>query len=288
MDISIIIISFNTRKLTEDCIASTIRSLKISKLKWEVIVVDNASVDGTRDMLKKKFSAVVTILNKENIGFGKANNQGIKKARGEYVLLLNSDTVVLNNAIGKLVSFGRQHPNAFIGPKLLNADRTPQSSCGPFFSLPVVFAALFLKGDSLGLTRWSPQRARKVDWVSGACLLGPKKLFMQDLLFDENIFMYMEEIDLLMRARDMGYQTYFYPRSHIVHLGAASSTNKRKGPVLNIYRGFLYLYKKHGNSIELTLLKIMLKTKAAIAWSIGVIMGKDLLKETYEEAYRLV
>lgn len=288
MDISVVIISFNTRKLTQDCIESTIRSLKMSGLKWEIIVVDNMSTDGTREVLKKKYPVVRTILNKANMGFGKANNQGIGAANGEYILLLNSDTVVLNNAIGKLVSFGKQHPNAFIGPKLLNVDRSPQSSCGPFFSLPVVFAALFFKGDSLGLTRWSPHKARKVDWVSGACLLGPKKLFMQDLLFDENIFMYMEEIDLLMRARDMGYQTYFYPRSHIVHLGAASSPNKHKGPVLNIYRGFLYIYKKHMSPANLFFLRVMLKAKAIIAWSIGVIMGKAFLKETYEEAYQLV
>ncbi|HLD24619.1 MAG TPA: glycosyltransferase family 2 protein [Patescibacteria group bacterium] len=288
MDLSIIIVSFNTKKLLDDCLTSVIRSLKQTKLTHEIIVVDNASTDGTREMLSKKFSKVETILNHENVGFGRGNNQGIRKATGEYVLLLNSDTVVLNNAIGKLVSFGRQHANAFVGPKLLNPDKTPQSSCGPFFSLPVVFAALFLKGDSLGLTRWSPHRARRVDWVSGAAILAPKKLFMQDLLFDEEIFMYMEEIDLLMRARKKGYPTYFYPRSLIVHLGAASSTNKRKGPVLNIYRGFLYLYKKHGSPTGLGIVKFMLRIKAMIAWSIGVILGKAHLKETYEEAFRLV
>lgn len=288
MDLSIIIVSFNTSKLTEACLASVYRSLKGTKLNWELIVVDNVSTDDTREMLKKKFPKVRLILNDENVGFGRGNNQGIYESRGEYILLLNSDTVVLNNAIEKLVSFGRQHPNAFIGPKLLNPNKSPQSSCGPFFSLPVVFAALFLKGDYIGLTRYSPNRVRKVDWVSGACILAAKKLFMQDLLFDEEIFMYMEEIDLLMRAKKKGYPTYFYPRSLIVHLGAASSTNKRKGPVLNIYRGFLYLYRKHGSPFGLFAVRFMLKTKAAIAWSIGVLLGKQLLQETYEEAYRMV
>ncbi|MEK7533031.1 MAG: glycosyltransferase family 2 protein [Patescibacteria group bacterium] len=288
IDVSIIIVSFNTKKLTEDCLASTIRSLKESKLTYEIILVDNVSTDGTRQMLRKKFPSVRTIFNNENVGFGRGNNQGILAATGEYIVLLNSDTVVLNNALGKLVSFGRQHPNAFIGPKLLNPDRSAQRSCGPFFSLPVVFAALFLKGDVLGLTRWSPESARKVDWVSGACIVAPKKLFMQDLLFDEKIFMYMEEIDLLMRARQKGYPTYFYPRSHIVHLGAASSTNKRKGPVLNIYRGFLYIYTKHGSLLGLFLVRLMLKVKAVIAWTIGAVLGDDLLKETYAEAYKMV
>lgn len=288
IDLSIIIVSFNTRKLTEDCISSASRSLKESKLSYEIILVDNVSIDGTREMLKKRFPDVKRIFNDENVGFGKGNNQGIRAASGEYILLLNSDTITLNNAIGKLVSFGRQHPNAFIGPKLLNPDRSAQSSCGPFFSLPVVFAALFLKGDVLGLTRWSPNKARKVDWVSGACILAPKKLFLQDLLFDEKIFMYMEEIDLLMRARNKGYPTYFYPRSHIVHLGAASSTNRRKGPVLNIYRGFIYLYTKHGSRLSLATVRFMLRAKAVIAWTIGALLGKETLKETYAEAYKMV
>lgn len=288
LDVSIIIVSFNTKALLHDCLESLMRSMKGNGVSYEIIVVDNVSTDGTREMIKKKFPNVKTILNTENAGFGKGNNQGIRIANGEYILLLNTDTVILNNAVGKLLSFGKQHPNAFIGPKLVNVDRSAQSSCGPFFNLPVVFAALFLKGDVLGLTRWSPARARRVDWVSGACMLAPKKLFMQDLLFDEKIFMYMEEIDLLMRARNKGYATYFYPRSIIVHLGAASSVDKLKGPVLNIYRGFLYLYKKHGNPYSLRVLRLMLKTKAIIAWTIGVVLGKALLKDTYEEAYRSV
>lgn len=288
MDLSIIIVSYNTRKLTEQCLTSVVRSLRGSGISYEIIVVDNASTDGTRDMLKKKFPNVRTMVNRDNVGFGRGNNQGIKAAKGEYLLLLNTDTIVLNNAIGKLLAFGRQHPNAFIGPKLLNPDKTPQSSCGPFFSLPVIFAALFLKGDFLGITRWSPDRSRRVDWVSGAAILAPKKLFMGGLLFDEQIFMYMEEIDLLMRARALGYQTYFYPRALIVHFGAASASDKKKGPVLNIYRGFLYLYKKHGTPLSLFAVRVMLKAKAIIAWTVGWVLGKASLKETYEEAYRLV
>lgn len=288
MDLSVIIVSFNTNKLTEDCLASTTRSLKFTSLIWEIIVVDNGSVDGTTDMIAKKFPAVRTINNDENVGFGRANNQGLRAAKGEYILLLNSDTVVLNHALGKLYAFAKAHPNAFVGPKLLNPDKSSQTSCGPFFSLPVVFAALFLKGDRLGLTRWSPNRARKVDWVSGACIMAPKRIFMNDLMFDEKIFMYMEEIDLLYRAKKKGFATYFYPRSLIVHLGSGSSTNKRKGPVLNIYKGFLYLFKKHRSGFAVGVLRGMLKTKAVVAWLIGVVTGNTYLKETYAEAYQMV
>jgi GT2 family glycosyltransferase len=239
-------------------------------------------------MLAKKFPTVKTILNSENAGFGKANNQAIAKAEGDYVLLLNSDTIVLNNAIGKLVSFGKQHPNAFIGAKLLNVDRSAQTSCGPFLSLPVVFTALFLKGDVLGITRWSPNHVRKVDWISGACILGPRKLFKNGLLFDEKIFMYMEEIDLLYRAKKKGISVFFYPRSLIVHLGGGSSSNKRKGPVLQIYRGLLYFYQKHHSAAAVGVLRLMLRAKALISWLVGVIVGNRYLKETYAEAYKLV
>jgi GT2 family glycosyltransferase len=118
--------------------------------------------------------------------------------------------------------------------------------------------------------------------------MAQKRLFMHDLLFDEHIFMYMEEIDLLYRAKKKGYATYFYPRSLIVHVGSGSSTNKKKGPVLNIYRGYIYLYTKHASKVSLSLLRGMLKTKAVMAWLLGVLTGSTYLKETYAEAYQLV
>lgn len=287
MDLSIVIVSFNTKKLLDDCLGSVERSLEGAKVIYEVIVVDNVSTDGTREMLKKKYPKFRTILNTENVGFGRGNNQGIKIAKGEYIFLLNSDTIVLNNAVGKLFSFATQHAKTFVGPKLLNLDRSTQTSCGPFFSLPVVFAALFLRGDRIGVTRWSPNSTRQVDWLSGAALMGPKKLFMDDLLFDEKIFMYMEEIDLLYRAKKSGHKTLFYPKSVIIHLGSGSSTNKKKGPVLNIYKGLIYFYQKH-HPRKLLILKLLLKTKAAIAYLLGVATGNQYLKETYAEAFKLV
>lgn len=288
MDVSIIIVSFNTMQMTDDCISSVIKSLQGVSFRWEIIVIDNVSTDGTRAMLKEKFPKVTTILNRENIGFGRANNQGIKMAKGEYILLLNSDTLIVSNAIEKLFAFGKQHSNAFVGGKLLNFDRSAQTSCGPFFSLPVVFASLFLQGDRLGITRWSPNSVRKLDWISGACIMAPKKLFMNDLLFDEKIFMYMEEIDLLYRAKQKGYSVYFYPRALIIHLGAGSSTDRRKGPVLNIYKGLLYHYTKYYSRYSLGVLRVLLKAKAIIAWCVGALLGKAYIKETYAEAYKLV
>jgi GT2 family glycosyltransferase len=288
MDLSVVIVSYNTEKLLDDCLSSLFASFVRSSISLEVIVVDNISTDGTRLMLKKKYPQVIAVLNNENVGFGRANNQGIRKAKGEYVLLLNSDTIIPKGEINKLYEFALQHPKSFVGPKLLNIDKSPQTSCGPFFTLPVVFAVLFLKGDTTGITRWSPDKIQRVDWVSGACFIGRRRAFLDDLLFDEKIFMYMEEVDLFMRAKKRGYQVFFYPGSGIIHLGSGSSTNKRTGPVLNIYKGLTYIYRKHYSPLARVLLKDLLKKKAILSVLIGYIAGSEYLKKTYAQAYRLV
>jgi GT2 family glycosyltransferase len=288
IDISIIIVSYNTAGLLNDCLKSVQKSLVQSEITFEIIVIDNNSTDSTRDMLATSFSTVKTILNSENVGFGRANNQGFLIAQGAYILMLNSDTIVLGNSIEKLYRFCVQKGQVFVGAKLFNADRTPQTSCGPFLNLPVVFAALFLKGDLLGITRFSPNKPKRIDWVSGACIMVPKQILTDDLRFDENIHMYMEEIDLLFRAKKKGIKTYFTPSARIIHYGAASSKDKRKGPVLNIYRGLLYFYKKHYSGISLFILIILLRLKAGFAYLLGQLIGNEYLKETYGEAYKLV
>ena len=288
IDVSIIIISYNTKQLLDDCLASVYHSIKRTQTSSEIIVVDNASSDGSVAMVKKKYPDVVLIPNRDNVGFGKGNNQGIRIAKGDRILLLNSDTIVQGSAIEILLACSKKNPTMFIGPKLFNIDGSPQTSGGPFFTLPVVFAVLFLKGDKIGLTRQSPDETRLIDWVSGACIIAPRSLFLDGLLFDEGIFMYMEEIDLLMRARGKGYRTLFCHEAHVTHLGSGSSTNRRKGPVLNIYRGFLYLYKKHYSAVSVILLRFLLQLKALLAMGAGILFGNKELKEIYAEAYTLV
>jgi GT2 family glycosyltransferase len=288
MDLSIIIVSCNTKKLLENCLRSINSTLERSDFSYEVIVVDNASTDSTRAFLKRQFPKVVLIQNKTNVGFGKANNQGIIKSKGHSILLLNSDTEVLPEAISNLYRFSRQHIGSFVGPKLVNPDHTPQTSTGVFFSLPVVFSILFLKGDVLGITRWSPNTTKKVDWVSGACLMATKKVFLDGLMFDEGIFMYMDEIDLLYRAHKKGYEVYFYPQSKVVHVGSGSSIDKRKGPILNIFRGLQLFYRKYHPGFQTSVLLGMLQCKALLGIIIGLMTGNRELKTTYEEALRLV
>ncbi len=290
MDLSVIIVSYNTSQITKECIESVIASLRDSGIKYEILVVDNNSSDDSVAQLKNlsaEHKQLHLIENDKNLGFGPANNLGVKKSKGEYLLLLNSDTVVLNNAIEKLLNFTKSNNDAdFVGGKLLNKDQTPQPSTGPYYSLPVIFGALFLRGDYWGLTRQSPEKVKRVDWISGACILTKKEYYEKLDGFDEDIFMYMEEIDLLHRARELGYHVYFYPDAHFIHYGSLSSGN-RTYPILQVYRGFIYLYNKHHSKLARACLAIMLQLKADIAIIIGKLSHNPYLVRTYEEAKTL-
>ena len=168
----------------------------------------------------------------------------------------------------------------------MNTDGTPQPSCGPFYTPWIVFGALFLRGDLWGLTRSSPDKTSKTDWVSGACLLTTAALFKEMNGFDRDIFMYMEEIDLLYRASQKGYNTYFYPKARFIHVGSASSEGKTY-PILQVYEGFLYFYKKHYGRNYVRMLRFMLQLKALIALWIGKITRNSYLINTYEQAYKI-
>ncbi|MBI3366813.1 glycosyltransferase family 2 protein, partial [Candidatus Roizmanbacteria bacterium] len=290
IELSFIIITYNTKKIVQNCLESIQKSLNTSSLSYEIIVVDNASTDGTIALLtSSRISELRVIQNTKNLGFAKANNQGVREARGKYILLLNSDTIVLDNAIEKLLHFYKQKELIiqFLGGKLLNKDHSPQPSCGPFYSLPVIFGALFLKGDYWEFTRYSPNIVKEVDWVSGACILTKKEYYETIGGFDEQIFMYMDEIDLLYRVKQKGYKVFFYPDAQFIHLGSASSKG-RTYPILQVYRGFMYFYKKHHNDrLSLFLLKFMLQLKSWIAIGIGKLTRNPYLIKTYEEALKL-
>jgi GT2 family glycosyltransferase len=291
IELSIVILSYNTSDVTRNCLDSIRQTLAGSNLAYEVVVLDNASSDDSLKMLhdfKKDHPQLTIIESTENLGFSKGNNKAVTHTKGKYILFLNSDIIVMENAIQDLVSFYRENEQKvqFAGGKLLNKDMTPQPSSGPFYSLPVVFGALFLKGDYWGLTRSSPDDVQRMDWVSGACILTKKEYFQSLGGFDENIFMYMEEIDLLYRAQKKGLSTYIYPPAKFIHLGSASSNGKTY-PILQVYNGFLYFYKKHHSAFAVTLLKRMLQLKATISILIGKITKSTYLTETYEKAYRI-
>lgn len=286
MDLSIIILSYNTVKLLEECLKSVFVCMEHSNISFEVIVVDNASTDESAKMVQEKFKDVTLIESKVNLGFSKANNIAVKRSRGKYLLFLNSDIVVQDKAIDKLHTFICQNVDAsIVGGKLLNTDKSEQASCGPFYNLPVIFGVLFLRGDLWGLTRYSPDKVKKVGWVSGACLMLERDIYYKIGGFDESIFMYMEEIDLLYRASKKGYRTYFYPDARFVHHGAASSKSHR-APIINIYRGLVYFYKKHCSGAELFILQLMLILKGFLGIMVGVLVRNKDMQISYKFAIR--
>ena len=288
MDLSVVILSFNTKELLGNCLTSIDKNT--SGVDFEVIVVDNASADGSSAMVKKQFPKVKLIENKDNLGFTKGNNQGIKKASGRYILLLNSDTLLKDNSLEKMVEFMNDHPKVgAIGPKLLNADGTPQASAGRFPDLSVVLIMLFKEhfGGSQ-LVRTSYNNLKEVDWVMGAALLLRREVLSKTGLLDEKIFMYYDEVEWCYRLKKAGFKIYFYPEAKIIHLWQGSSQTGRKGPILANYQSLVYFYRKHKSPLEFFLLRILLKLKAIIALMMGYLTGNTYLKETYGQAFKLV
>lgn len=286
IDFSIIIVSYNTNKLLDKCLSTVFQNM--GSLTIEVIVVDNGSTDGSQEMISKKYPQVHLIKNQKNIGYGQANNQGVRYANSDTILIINSDIEVQPDALEFLYRHFLMLPSkSILGAKLFNTDGTPQPSAGPKYSLTNIFVALFLKGDYLNLTRYSPNHIKKVDWVMGACMMFSKKSFSEVGGFDEGIFMYMEEIDWQYRAQQIGYQIYFYPDAHFMHVGAGSSQG-RSTPILNVFRGFLYYYKKHHNGFQLIILRVILLLKSIVATFLFGILSKKEDQKMYIEAFSIV
>jgi GT2 family glycosyltransferase len=265
--ISIVVVSYNTRELLRNCLASILTD---GEREVEVIVLDNHSLDGSADLVRSEFPGVRLIENSENVGFAKANNQGICEAHGKYVLLLNSDTVVRPGALRAMADFLDGHPGAGgVACRLLNADGTIQASIsrrpGPvllFFRLSRL--SHFFRGDGLRrfLRRYlgwllgatlrgylDPYTDRsapfEVENISGACLMLRREAIGQVGLLDENFFMYFEDMDYCLRLRAAGWKLYYVPCVEIVHLGGQSSGGRMRDYSVHSYRSLFYFYRKH-------------------------------------------
>lgn len=253
MDVSIVIVSWNTCDILGDCLQSIYANTR--DVEFEVIVIDNASSDSSVDMVKSEFPQVILLENRENRGFAAANNQGIAVTEGRYVLLLNSDTVVLDGAIDKVVAFADTYPKAGItGCRVLNEDKTLQLSCFMFPS--VLNMALwvsylfkvFPRSRFFGrdrMTWWDGDDVREVDVLTGCFMLVRREAMEQVGPMDEQFFMYFEETDWCYRFKQAGWKVMFTPNAEIVHLGGASSKKVRTGMVNQWRRSMLLYYKKH-------------------------------------------
>ncbi len=302
MDLSIIITSFNTKKILKDCLDSITKFTK--GIDYEIIVVDNASKDGSLELVKKltKKYPLRLIENKDNIGFGPANNQGVKVAKGKYILFLNSDTFIKKNIFKGMISWMDKNPRAGVATcALRNSDGSLQGTGGYFPNLFKVFAWMFFLEDIPFLDRLikpfhpmhshSPykgenlfKRAHQRDWVTGAFLLTKKEILDDIGVFDEDYFMYTEEVDLCWRIKKKGWQVWFLPKWNITHLGGASST--AEFPILSEFKGIKTFYKKNKPGWQMPVVRFFLKGGAAFRiLFFGLLKGKEAAI-TYAKAFK--
>lgn len=251
MDLSIVIVNWNTRDMLHECLSSTFAGL--GELEAEVWVVDNASTDGSVGMVKDDFPEVKLIQNSENRGFAAANNQALQQAVGRHVLLLNSDTVVLEDVIPKSVSWLDNHPEfAVMGCRVLNSDKSLQITGSQFPSL--LNLALQASGlsrlpgtffDRYRMTRWDRRDTREVDVVSGCYMLVRGHAMRQNGMLDEDFFFYGEETDWCRRFAKNGWKLALAPVGEIIHHGGGSvrALNHKRDVMLT--QGTVRLHRKH-------------------------------------------
>jgi GT2 family glycosyltransferase len=238
-------------------------------------VVDNASADGSAQIVRERFPRVRLIENVENAGFARANNQAIEVSRGEQILLLNSDTMVLPGALETLTQFMMTHPKAgAAGARLLNPDGSLQASCAPFPTLSREAWRLFY-GDRLKpragypMEEWNMASPRPVDVLLGACLLVRRTALDQVGLLDANYFMYSEEVDLCLRIKEAGWSIYWVPEARVVHYGGQSSNQMAERMFLQLYRSKVLYFRKHAGRLPTAAYKGLLATAALtrIVWA---------------------
>lgn len=295
IELSIIIPSYNTKEMTMKCLGSL---GNLGTLETEIIVVDNGSKDGTIGEIRE-IRGIRVIENKENLGFAKAINQGLKEAKGKYVLLLNSDTVVEKGTVEKMMEYLESNSQVgVVGCQLRNSDGSVQSSGG---YLPNLFnlAAWSLFLDDLPWVReFFPAYHVKsksfylqeqfLGWVSGAFFLTKKEVIEKVGLFDEKMFMYVEEVDWCERVKNNGYGVVFNPEAWITHEKGGSGEHNKAG-IIEEFNGLKYFFQKHKEQWQSLILKIILKT-AIIAriFLFGIILRDTKKREVYVKAFKLV
>ncbi len=252
--ISVIIVNYNVEYFLEQCLNSCEKALK--NVSGEIFVVDNNSIDGSNAMVKKKFPQVTLIENKKNVGFSKANNQAIEISSGEYVLLLNPDTVVEEDTFEKVVAFMDQHPKAGgLGVRMLDGKGKflPESKRGlptPTVAFYKIFGLsnIFPKSKTFGkyhLGYLSEFETHEVDVLSGAFMLLRKETLDKIGLLDETFFMYGEDIDLSYRITLGGYQNYYFSDTRIIHYKGESTKKSSVNYVFVFYRAMVIFAEKH-------------------------------------------
>jgi hypothetical protein len=254
LDLSIVIVNYRAREFLKECFDSVYSS--ITGLRTEIWLVDNSSRDNSPTWTKENYPEVKLIENEWNLGFSRASNQGIRKSRGRYLLLLNPDTRISEGKLEDIPRFMDQNPDSGIcGPKMVDEKGELLYSCRSF---PNYFTSIS-SSQSL-LNRLLPRnplskkylqkdldrtRITEVDWVSGSCLFARKKMLEQIGLLDESFFMFCEDVDLCLRAKKNGWKVFYFPFLTVTHqIGGSTSHNPLKAKMEH-HRSMHYFFKKH-------------------------------------------
>ncbi len=289
-DVSIIIVNWNTRELLRDCIKSVYENTH--DVSYEIIVVDNNSSDGSAAMVSESFGDVKLVCNSTNAGFAAANNQGMSEATGRYVLLLNSDTVVLESAIDRSVEWMDSHGGAAVmGCRVLNPDRSMQRTCFMFPSvlncfLLTSYLSKLIGGGFFGreqMQSWRRDSEREVDVVTGCFMLVRSEAIEQIGMMDEDYFVYGEETDWCWRFKESGWDVVFSPVGEIVHYGGQSSRQSAGAMMLQLRGSILLFFRKHKSLFEYFAARFLIGMfflLRAPFWAVGGLRGGSKGKES--------
>jgi GT2 family glycosyltransferase len=275
LDLSIILVCWNNKAYLEPCL----RSLYEGKLhsRFDIVVVDNGSTDGSQDMLRELFPEVKIVQNEHNLGLGKASNQGISATHGRYILLLNNDTLVNGPSLDAMVEYLDRNASAgAVGGKLLNPDGTIQSCYNNFPTLHEEF----LIATRLGERLWpgypaniDDAQVRSVDWMGSACLMLRRAALDKVGLLDEDYFIYGDEADLQYRLKKAGWQMIYLPHATTIHFGGRSMTRWSRRKM--VYRGHLLFFHKNYGPLRTVILRLLLAGLSLVkisVWSVAYML----------------
>ncbi len=268
-DLSVIILSWNTCAILEECLDALDRFG--DRILIDTLVVDNGSTDGSQEMVREKFPKVSLHQSEENLGFARGNNRGIDLTDGAYVLLLNSDAFLTEGALAALLKVIKQYPKAgIVGAQLVNPDGSFQASHSRFPGLWQEFLVLSGLG-RLFFGRFYPSQGPEeekgpkiVDYVEGACLLVRREALKNAGKLSEAFFMYAEEVDWCFAMKKAGWEVWYQPEAKIVHVGGASSKNRRTSREGDLYRSRVIFFKKNYGPIKAFFLKWMIVVSVGV------------------------
>lgn len=281
IELSIVIVNWNVRDLLRDCL----RSIDAGRgpLRVEVIVIDSASADGSGEMVLEEFPWVKLMACAENVGFPRGNNIGLAKAVGECLLLLNPDTVVVADALPVMVEYLRSNPDiGALGPQLLNPDGSVQSSRRRFPTTRTAFVeSTWLEWMAPGLLRryyaldLPDDATADVDWLTGACIMVPRKVYEDIGGMDEAYFMYSEELDWCRRIKESGWRVVYYPEAQVIHHVGKSSEQAVTARHINFQRAKLRYFRKFHGPLTAAVLRVFLL--AIYLWQLSLEGVKGIL-----------